>query len=55
MGGQLRDGADGIIIFWPIFKEMMEHPLTQTWNQTFLDEWKAMHEANLLQGIPVEE
>lgn len=50
----LRDGADGIIIFWPIFKEMLEHPLTQTWNQTFLDEWVAMREADLLQGIPVE-
>ncbi len=50
----LRDGADGIIIFWPIFKEMLEHPLTQTWNQTFMDEWLAMHEAGLLQGIPFE-
>ena len=50
----LRDGADGIIIFWNIFQEMMKHPLTETWNQTFLDEWNAMHEAGLLEGVPVE-
>ena len=50
----LRDGADGIIIFWNIFQEMMKHPLTETWNQTFLDEWNAMHDAGLLKGIPVE-
>ena len=50
----LRDGADGIIIFWTIFQEMMKHPLTETWNQTFLDEWNAMHDAGLLKNIPVE-
>jgi transaldolase len=50
----LRDGADGIIIFWSIFQEMMKHPLTETWNQTFLDEWNAMHRAGLLEGVPVE-
>ena len=27
----LRDGADGIIIFWTVFKEMMEHALTDIW------------------------
>ena len=50
----LDAGADGIIIFWPIFREMMEHPLTQNWNRTFLNEWVAMHEANLLEGVPVD-
>ncbi len=50
----LRDGADGIIIFWNIFQEMMKHPLTETWNQTFLDEWNSMHHAGLLEGVPVE-
>ena len=49
----LRDGADGIIIFWPIFQEMLEHPLTDTWNETFMDEWVAMHDAGLLEGVPV--
>ena len=50
----LRDGADGIIIFWPIFREMLEHPLTETWNETFMAEWEAMRDAGLLQGVPVK-
>ena len=49
----LRDGADGIIIFWPILKEMMLHPLTDQWNHTFKTEWEEMHEAGLLEGVPV--
>lgn len=49
----LRDGADGIIVFWPIFEEMMRHPLTDTWNQTFLDEWVAMRDAGLTDGVPI--
>jgi transaldolase len=48
-----RDGADGIIIFWPILGEMMQHPLTDQWNQTFKTEWEKMHEAGLLKGVPV--
>ncbi|MCY4436687.1 MAG: hypothetical protein OXE05_05065 [Chloroflexi bacterium] len=49
----LRDGADGIIIFWPIFQEMLDHPLTDTWNETFMAEWKSMHQAGQLEGVPV--
>jgi transaldolase len=49
----LRDGADGIIIFWPILREMMLHPLTDQWNHTFKTEWEKMHEAGLLEGVPV--
>jgi hypothetical protein len=49
----LRDGADGIIVFWPIFEEMMQHPLTDRWNQTFLDEWIAMRDAGLTEGVPI--
>lgn len=49
----LRDGADGIIVFWPIFEEMMKHPLTDQWNQTFLDEWIAMRHAGLTEGVPI--
>ncbi|GIT58813.1 MAG: hypothetical protein Ct9H300mP19_07610 [Dehalococcoidia bacterium] len=33
----LRDGADGIIIFWPILKDMMQSHLTDEWNKTFLE------------------
>ena len=50
----LRDGADGIIIFWPIFQEMLAHPLTDTWNETFLAEWEAMRDAGRLEGVPVK-
>ena len=50
----LRDGADGIIIFWPILREMMLHPLTDQWNHTFKTEWENMHEAGLLEGVPVQ-
>lgn len=49
----LRAGADGIIIFWATFKEMMDHPLTDQWNRTFLDEWNAMHADGKLAGVPV--
>ena len=51
----LRDGADGIVIFWTVYKEMMSHPLTDQWNKTFLDEWEEMNEAGLLKGIPVRK
>lgn len=49
----LKDGADSIIVFWPIFEEMMRHPLTDHWNQTFLDEWVAMRDAGLTEGVPI--
>lgn len=48
-----RDGADGIIIFWPIFRDMMLSKLTTEWNTTFLDQWNQMYDAGLLEGIPV--
>ena len=48
----LRDGADGIIVFWPIFRDMLQHPLTDTWNETFAGEWQQMKAAGLLEGIP---
>ena len=51
----LRDGADGIVIFWTVYKEMMSHPLTDQWNKTFLDEWEEMNESGLLKGIPVRK
>ena len=47
-------GADGIIVFWPVFKDMMQSHLTDEWNKTFLDEWNSMHEAGLLNDLPVQ-
>ena len=35
------------------FEEMMEHPLTDQWNRTFLDEWETMHTDGKLAGVPV--
>ncbi len=49
----LRDGADGIIIFWTVFRDMLEQPFTTTWNGTFLAEWQAMHAAGHLDGVGV--
>ena len=49
----LHDGADEIIIFWTVFRDMMQHPLTDEWNKTFMNEWVAMHEAGMLKGLPV--
>jgi len=49
----LRDGADEIVIFWQVFRDMLKHPLTDQWNKTFMDEWMAMHKAGLLKGVPV--
>ena len=50
----LRDGADGIIIFWQVFRDMMQHHLTDEWNKTFLDNWNQMHAAGQLKGVPVK-
>ena len=50
----LRDGVDGIIVFWPIFRDMMQSHLTDEWNKTFLSEWNSMHDAGLLNDLPVQ-
>ena len=49
----IRDGADGIIVFWQIYRDMLAHPLTDQWNKTFRDRWHAMHAAGLMKGVPV--
>ena len=49
-----RDGVDGIIVFWPIFRDMLQHPLTDTWNETFMDQWIEMNEAGLLNNVPLK-
>ena len=50
----LRDGADGIIIFWPVYEEMLKNPLTDKWNQIFMDEWKAMNKHGHLNDLPTK-
>ena len=49
----LRDGADEVVIFWPVFQEMLQHSLTDTWNETFANEWRAIYDAGLMEGVPV--
>ena len=49
----LQAGADGIIVFWEVFRDMLHNPLTDEWNATFLTAWEKMHEAGLLEGVPV--
>ena len=50
----LRDGADGIIVFWNVFRDMLEHPFTDQWNATFLNEWLQMQEGGYLKDVPVK-
>ena len=30
-----RDGADELVTMWSVYREMMDHPLTDEWNKTF--------------------
>ena len=48
----LRDGADGIIIFWPVYEEILKNPLTDKWNDIFMDEWKLMYKHGHLKDLP---
>ena len=50
----IKNGADGIIIFWPVYKELMENPLTDKWNKLFLDQWNDMFDAGNLKGLPIK-
>ena len=50
----IKNGADGIIIFWPVYKELMENPLTDKWNKLFLDQWNDMLDAGNLKGLPIK-
>ena len=47
-----RDGADELVTMWTVFRDMLEHPLTDIWNKTFMDEWVAMHKSGHLEGLP---
>ena len=48
-----RDGADELVTMWTVYRDMMNHPLTDQWNKTFMDEWVDMYESGLLSGVPV--
>ncbi len=48
-----RDGADELVTMWTVYREMLEHPLTEQWNKIFMDEWVDMHKNGLLEGVPV--
>ncbi len=48
----IRDGADGIIVFWPVFRDMLQSPLTDQWNKTFLEKWDAIYDAGNLKDVP---
>ncbi|MXZ20198.1 MAG: hypothetical protein F4Y84_06270 [Caldilineaceae bacterium SB0665_bin_25] len=50
-----RDGADELVTMWTVYRDMLDHPLTDHWNKVFLDEWVDMHSSGLLAGVPVEE
>ena len=47
----IKDGADGIIIFWPIFEEMIRSKMTDEWNKIFLDNWNDIYDSGNLDGI----
>jgi transaldolase len=48
-----RDGADELVTMWTVYRDMLNHPLTEKWNKIFKDEWLAMRENGLLEGVPV--
>lgn len=48
-----RDGADELVTMWTVYRDMMDHQLTEKWNKTFMDEWVDMNEKGLLKGVPV--
>ena len=43
--------ADAIITFPPIYWEMLQHPGTDEWNQTFLGAWAEMEARGQLDGF----
>ena len=47
----IEDGADGIIIFWPIFEEMIKSKMTDEWNKIFLDNWNDIYDSGNLDDI----
>ena len=54
VGRALAAGADEVVIFWPVFRDMLMHEYTDQWNSTFAAEWKAIYDAGLMNGVPVQ-
>ena len=48
-----RDGCDELFTMWTVYRDMMENPLTDQWNETFMNEWVDMHDNGMLEGLPV--
>ena len=48
------DGADELVTMAAVYRDMLNHPLTDHWNKVFMDEWLDMHSSGLLAGVPVE-
>ena len=48
-----RDGADELVTMATVYRDMLNHPLTDHWNKVFMDEWIDMHGSGLLEGVPV--
>lgn len=48
-----RAGADELVTMWTVYRDMLNHPLTDQWNKTFMDEWIDMYKNGLLEGVPV--
>ena len=48
-----RDGADELVTMWTVYRDMMNHPLTEQWNKVFMDAWLDMDRNGLLEGVPV--
>ncbi|MEE2753203.1 MAG: transaldolase family protein [Candidatus Latescibacterota bacterium] len=48
-----RDGVDELVTMWNVYRDMLEHPLTEKWNKIFMDQWVDMHKGGLLEGVPV--
>ena len=46
-----QPGADAIVTFPSVYWEMLEHPGTTEWNDTFKGKWDDMEEAGVLDGF----
>ncbi len=44
-------GADAVVTFPAVYWEMLEHPGTTEWNDTFKDKWDDMETAGVLDGF----
>ncbi|HEY8476466.1 MAG TPA: transaldolase family protein [Chloroflexota bacterium] len=47
----LAAGADGVIVFTAVFDQMLKHPGTEQWNDTFKRAWDWLGDQGHLEGI----